>query len=55
MVLFLKNVFSALIMRFFGKKLENFQFRKIRKYDEEGTKKNLYFVFSAIDFLLILQ
>ena len=35
MVLFLKNVFSALFMKFLAKKIKFFKFRKIGKYDEE--------------------
>ena len=31
MVLFRENVFSALILRFFGKKSENFEVAEIRK------------------------
>ena len=35
MVIFLKIVVSALILSFFGKKSENFERWKIRKFDEE--------------------
>ena len=36
MVVFRKNVFSALIMRFFGKNQKTFKVGNIRKYDEKG-------------------
>ena len=53
MVLFPKNVLTALIMRFFGKKSANFEIWRIEKYDKEGvffSRKKRFYLFKSLFF-----